>query len=1066
MRFIQFSVKRRVTVSMFVGLMCLLGIIAWQQLPQEFMPSLEFSQLLVLTAYQNASSQEVETLITKVIEEACGTVKGIRRIHSVSKESISIVTVEFRWGTDMDFASLNLREKIDLVKAKLPREAKEPRIERFNPLTMPVAVISLSGDRSPQDLLKIAKRPVSELLEKVPGVAAVMLTGGLEREIKVELDQDKLANHQIPILDVSQAISKANITYPAGTVKDDTYEYVVRVKGTYDRPEEIAEVVVKVDQEQKMPSDINSRLNPHYQKEAKRDPKATTDIMVQLGTLGRVFDTVRERTSFSRYDGQENISLAILKQGDAHVVEVAKGIKNKLETIQSKLPQGIQVQMVFDQSLFIKSGIRQMLNAGFVGAFLAFLVLFFFLGNYKHALIVSASIPVSLFITLFLLHLQGITLNTISLAGLTVGIGLLVDGAIVVLENITRHRSMGKEPAIAAVAGAREMMAAVTSSIGTTLVVFLPLAFVFGLIGQVFRDLSWAVVFSQIASLVVAFTLIPMLTGQIKRHDLQYPNWLQRLAQKAALVKSGYKQFLHWSLYHPKRILLATILLWCFSILLILVIPKTLFPKLDQGQFSVQLKMPNGTKLNITDKITKQVEAVLRSIPEIEHQLVTGGSIPKEGLQPLEKHESKIVVDLKSTRKPTTVEVMQVVKGKLSQLDLRGGKTILQQGGGTWAKLGSNASPIVIEIKGHHLETLKHISETLVRQLNQQPGIYNVHSSLRMNAPEISIDVNRDQAARFSLSVADLAKTVLTAVKGSKVSEFREDGQEIDIQVRLREEDRNDFQALHRLLIHSPLNIDIPLEMVAAVQPGIGPSEILHFDQQRTVLVRAGLYKRTLDNVRPEIESLLKSQRHKHPDFSLMLTGEATQMSESFRSLCIILLMSLLLVYMIMAAQFESYWQPFLILVTIPLAVIGMGPALLLTCHSLSAMAGMGMVLLCGIVVNNGIVLIDYVNQKRRHNPQELRQILIEAGQVRLRPIVMTAMTTILGLLPLAMGLSRETKMQAPMAVVVVSGLIVSTILSLVILPTLYYLVDAKILSRLRKPAHNILVPQRGIQYE
>jgi len=474
---------------------------AWNKLPREFMPNLEFPQLLVITNYENASSQEVENLATKVVEEACGTVKGVRRIHSVSKEGISMVTVEFVWGTNMDFASLNLREKVDLAKPKLPRDCGEPQIERFNPFALPVVIISLTGDRPPQDLLKIAKRPVSELLEKVPGVAAVSVTGGIERQIQVELEQSQLAGHQIPLLKVADAIDRSNVTYPAGTVKDATYEYVVRVLGAFKDPREIEDVVVKVDRDRLLPGDPKSLLfSKSRQGASMRGTEGSP--LVLLGQLGKVHDSFQERSSYSRYDGRENVSLAVLKQGEANIVDVAEAVKKRMGDIEARLPEGIHLKIVYDQSTFIQNGIADMVREGVTGAVLSFLILYLFLGSKMDALVVSAVIPTSIAITIVLLFMNGITLNTISLSGLVVGIGLLVDGAIVIIENISRHKEDGASPKDSAIRGASEVVGAVISSGATQIVVFLPLIFVVGIIGQVFKDFSLSIVFTHISGQV------------------------------------------------------------------------------------------------------------------------------------------------------------------------------------------------------------------------------------------------------------------------------------------------------------------------------------------------------------------------------------------------------------------------------------------------------------------------------------------------------------------------------------------------------------------------------------
>ncbi|MFH1367582.1 MAG: efflux RND transporter permease subunit [Elusimicrobiota bacterium] len=1051
MKLIRFAVTRKITISMLYVLMFLLGFISWNRLPREFMPNLEFPQLTVLTNYENASSQEVENLVTKVIEEACGTVKGVRRIHSVSKEGISIVTVEFIWGINMDFASLNMREKIDLAKAKLPRDAGEPQIEKFNPFAMPVMIFSLTGNRPPQELLKIAKRPVSELMEKVPGVAAVSITGGIEREIEVELKQSNLANYDLPILKVADAIDKANITYPAGTVKDETYEYVVRVMGAFNLPKDIENVVVKVDRERVLPSQPKS----HMPARNKRDYAQKSDAgspMVMLSALGTVKDTFQEPESFSRYDGRENVSLSILKQGEANVVEVADATKKKLEDIKSKLPDGVDLKIVYDQSVFIKNGIGDMVREGLIGALLSFLVLYIFLGSSKDALVVSAVIPSSIAITILLLYINGITLNTISLSGLVVGIGLLADGAIVIIENIARHKEKGETPRDSAIAGATEVIGAVVSSGGTQIVVFLPLIFVVGVIGQVFKDFSLAIVFTH-ASLLVYFTLLPMLAG-LKSKKAKANNLLH---DKLSGYSSGFNRIydlaLCWSVENPLKLVAYAVSACVLSVVLLFFLPKEIFPKIDQGQFIASLKMPVGTKLEITNRVAGNIESALQSVPEVEHMMTTVGSVAKEGLQPLGANESQIVVDLREKRRRKTGVVIQDLKKRLENTDLSGGKILFtQQQSGSLSSISGAAgggSPIVVEVQGYDLNILQNASDEVKTRLKEIPGAYSIASSLNLSSQEIGIDIDRDSLALYGLSVTDIANTMLLAVKGKAVSKFREEGKEIDIRVRLSPEDRNDMKALNSLLIRSPLEMDVALESVATLTRRLGPSEILHYDQQRTVLVTADLFNKPLSAVRPQLEKITGEMRALYPDLTFSLTGEAAQLAESYNSLKFVLFLSLLLVYMIMAAQFESFWKPLLIMFTIPLALIGLAPALLLTGNSISVIAGVGMVLLCGITVNNGIVLIDFANQEMARGVQ-VRDAIWSAAHIRLRPIMITVCTTVLGLLPVAVGFGKEAQMQSPMAIVVIFGFIVSTCLTLLFLPAIYVFTQERLLHNQR----------------
>jgi len=1045
MNFIRFCVQRKVTVTMMLVTVMLFGVISWFRLDREYMPELQFPQLIVLTSYPNASSQEVENLVTKPLEETVGTVRNVQRIHSSSREGISIVTVEFVWGTNMDLASLNLREKVDLAKAKLPRDAGEPRIERFNPFALPVMTLSLSGPLEDHRLLAVARRPVAEILEKGRGVAAVAITGGREREIQVELDQARLTARGIPIADVGQAIARANITYPAGNVKDKTFEYVVRVLGQFDKVDDLGKIAVAVDR-----AKLSSGLSRDEAKRRKQRGPSEREAPqpIPLSALGTVKDSFADVTSFSRYDGNPNVSLSVMKQAEANVVRVAEDIRRRLPDIRAKLPKGVKLEVVYDQSDFVRNGINGMIRDGFIGGVLAFLVLVAFLGNFRDAVVVSSSIPLSVLATLTLLEWKGLSLNTITLAGLAIGIGNLTDGAIVVQENIARHRDMGKSTDEAAAAGAEEVFGAVTSSNLTTVAVFFPLVFVTGIVGQVFGGLSWSVIFSQITSQGVAFTLIPMVSALMGKRSPgpDRSSWLKDhlapLERRAATGVEKYNKALAFALERPGRVMGWATAAFLLSMTLLGFLPKSLFPKVAGNQVLMRLDMPVGTPLSVTNDVCLSVERVIKEeFPDVAHRSVTVGSIPQEGLQPLGVHQARIVLDLKEDRRRDAEEISAALKERFKRV--KKAKLYFFEQGGTFSFLGGQGAPVMVEAQGHDLKKLEAVSREVSDKLKEVGGLANVRVSVGESAPELQLEMKRDSLADASLSVSDIAETALMALKGKVVSKFREAGREVDIRVRLGARDRANPAAVGFLYIHTPLEVDIPLGAVATLRKGKGPSEILRYDQRRTVIVSADLAGRSINAVAPDVRAVLAGLSSE--DVSLSLTGESARMADSFKSLKIVLVLSILFVFMIMASQFESLWEPFLILFSIPLALIGMGPALLLRGMEVSAMAWTGVVLLAGIVVNNGIVLIDFVNQAREEGIS-LREALRKGCHTRMRPILMTAITTILGMLPLSLGIGEGADMQAPMAVVVVSGLFVSTCLTLVVLPALFVWVDENLL--------------------
>lgn len=1052
MKLAEFCLKRKVTVAMLYIVVMLLGVIAWVKLPKEFMPNLEFPQLTVITAYSHASSQEVENLVTKVVEEAASTVRGVRRVHSISREGVSFVTVEFGWGVNMDFASLNLREKIDLAKGKLPKECNEPRIERFNPFALPVLMLSVSGNRPAEDLLEMARRPAAEMLEKAAGVAQVSLMGGRERQIKVELEKNRLGAHALSILDVVDALAKSNITFPSGVVKDEVFEYTVRIVGVFKQVSDISKVALNVQRRDVFLSKRQS--SPEQQKNAN---------LVTIEMLGTVEDDFKDPTSYSRYDGKDTISLSVLKQGEAFVVDVADACKRKLVAIRDRLPRDVKLAIVYDQSTYINQGIKDLVHNGLEGGVLALIVIFIFLGSIFDALVVCVSMPVSILAALFLMYAKGITINTISLAGLILGIGKLVDASIVVQENIARNRHAGFGVYESVTRGTREVISSVVGSVLTNIVVFLPLIFVPGIIGQVFNDLSWSIIFALVASLVVSFTLIPLLASLMTKPHSEMQWWRTSANKISPFVEANYKRILFFCFRNYRCVLGAfAVVSVCAVAVLLFYVEKETFPPIAETQFLIKVDMPVGTKLEVTNRVAHVVEERLLRMKQVRHCSVTVGSIANEGVQLLGQHQAQIVVEIYETYKHSLDELMEQIRQRMTtssenREDLRplleGARLSLSRQGGTLGALArqggdlpGQGKPVVIEIKGYDLADMESVARGLQKQLKTIHGITDSGTSISVPGPEMRIEVNKDVLASYNLTVSKVAETVLTAVKGKVATKFREEGKEVDILVRLQEQDTKNIDELGSLLIASPLGIDVPLSAVATIHTGEGPSEIVRIDQERTIMVFASLAGVSLEHVTPAVENFIHTASQQKPQLSILLTGESETIKSSYTSLIWILVLSILFVYMVMASEFESLWKPFLILFTIPMSLIGIVPSLLISGHKLSVMTGMGIVLIAGIVVDNGIVLIDFVHDDDKNLSPE--NILFNACIRRLRPIVMTACATVMALIPLMLNLRGNADMQAPMATVVVWGLVVSTILTLFILPTMFYVVEKRKIRR------------------
>ncbi len=1020
----------------YVGVL-LLGVIAWTRLPQELFPPITYPQLTVVTHYRDAAPEEIELLVTKPIEEVVGTVAGLRRVSSISKEELSLVIAEFNWGTNMDFAGLGVREKIDLIKERLPRGAEDPVVIKFNPFELPVLVLNLSGEASSHELLRIARKQIKNEIEKVEGVAVVNLSGGLEREILIEVDQGRLQASQLPISQVVEAVQRANLNYPAGTIKEAFYEYLIRTIGEFGVVLEIPQIAVGVEEEKgkvpKRESEGADRPGPLKREKGLGPPQR----MILLRDIGTVKDTFRERSSVSRFNGKENVSLNVLKQAGANTLQVANRVKEAIARLQSALPPGVRLDLAYDQSVFIRNSIAGVRDAALQGGVLAFLVLLLFLGNPWAALNVAFAIPISILSTVGLMYFSGITINVISLGGLALGIGLLVDAGIVVVENIDRHRAMGKPSADAAIEGTQEVSSAIVGTVLTTVVVFLPMIFVVGIAGQLFKELAYTVTFSNLASLAVSLTLTALFASKIR------PSAGRPLVEPVVDAMSRIGLTLVTGFLRHR--ILGTgimILLFAGSVLSLGMLDREMLPRVDQGQFILRANLPPGTRLEVTDRVAQRIERVLQATPEVRDLTVTIGSSKEkraeELLETLGSHQAQVLVNLKERRlrRRSTADIVQELKETFGREPLEGAdiEYLLQESVFKSAFLGS--TPIVVEVKGTDLPRIERLAEEVKKGLEGIPGLYGVKTSQIPPSPETKIRVMKDRAATYHLSVSDIALTAQTALKGFVATKFKEEGQEIDIRVRLRKQDRQDLNKVRRLLVHSPLELDVPLAEVAYFAVGKGPTEIRHLDQQRTILVSAQLFRRPLNEALKEVAYLLKGMSVPSAT-TVALTGENQQMQESFRSLAFALILSVILVYMVMASEFESLWQPFLIMGTIPMAAIGVALALMITGTPLSVMVALGFIVLGGIVVDNGIVLIDYVNLLRKEGVP-VDEAVVQASQTRLRPILMTAATTVPGLLPLALGFGEGIELQGPMAITVMGGLTVSTFLTLILMPALY----------------------------
>ncbi len=1042
----KFAVTKPVTVMMIYLGILLLGLICMKRLPQELFPPITYPVLSVVTNYANAAPEEIESLVTKLIEEAIGTAKGIKRISSQSREGASIITVEFNWGTNMDFAALSLREKIDLVKEQLPRDSEEPLVLKFNPYEKPILVFSVTGTLPPAEQLRYCKKVIKDKLEKLEGVASASISGGLERQILVEVDKGQLSATKIDILSVSDAIKNSNLNYPAGTTKEKFYEYLIRTIGEYKTIDDVKETVVSLDLIKRQEEEEKRKQRETEDESDKRRELKTPmkyKPVILLSDIANVKDDFKEKTSYSRYDGKDNISIAIQKQADANTIQTTNRVLREMDLIERALPSGIEITTVYNAAVFIKKSIMSVADAAWQGGVLALIILLFFLKNWRKSFIVAMTGPLCLLATLICMYFMGISLNMLSMGGLAMGIGMLIDAGIVVVENISRHAALGEDSRTSSLNGTTEVANAVFSSTLTSVAVFLPMVFIVGIAGQLFRELAWTVTFILFVSYFVAITWVPRMTLKAKQKPESHAKIFSLTDRWLKIVNERYALILEWFLENRKKGMLYVGALFVLSMLIFPFLEREVLPKVDQGQITIHVTMLTGTRLEITDGVVRQIEKLILKEEEVKNVNVSVGSSKDTestgSVETLGSHQGRILINLNEKRKQSSQEFIESLREKVKNLGLPLSADVEYLATESqFVGVGEGGADIEIEVTGMEFPLLKDLVSGLEEELRSHPEVIYVKNSLAQPSPETKIHVNKDKASLYNLSVKDISETALICIRGIVASKFKEEGNEYDILVRLRESDRATVSGLRGITVYSQQrDQQVALNELAYLSFGKGPSRIDRKEQQRIITV--SLNKKR-EASKKELTKKIKTylEQMKIPNnYSVKLAGEEEEVQESFRSIIFAIILSVILVYMIMASQFESLVQPFIIMFTVPLSLIGVALTLLVTATPLSVMALLGIIILGGQVANNGIVLIEYMNDLRREGV-ELRQAVVQASKIRLRPILMTAVTTVFGLLPLSLGIGEGAQLQAPMARVIMGGILTSTILTLGVIPVLY----------------------------
>jgi HAE1 family hydrophobic/amphiphilic exporter-1 len=1091
MNLIRLATERRVTIAMVTIALVLFGLIGLSRLEVNLLPDLSYPTLTVRTEYVGAAPAEIENLISEPLEEALGVVKNLRRIRSISRTGQSDVILEFLWGTDMDTASLDVREKLELIQ--LPLEAGRPLLLRFDPSTEPILRLALAmGEAAASDaaalteLRRYADEELKKRLEPIEGVAAVKISGGLEDEIQVEIDQGRLKQLGIDVSTVIERLRAENVNISSGRLDEGSQRYLVRTINQFGSLVDIGEMVVAIE----------------------------GGVPVKLAEIATVRQGHKERQAIIRSNGQEAVEIAIYKEGDANTVVVAENVGRALKRLQGELPEGARLDIVDDQSLFIKSAINEVIQAAALGGLLAILVIFLFLGEAWATLIIALSLPVSIIATFFFMQQFGIGLNVMSLGGIALATGMVVDNAIVVLENTRRLRDQGLGVIAAAVQGASEVGMAITASTLTHIAVFLPLVFVEGIAGQLFGDQALTVTFAMLISLFVAVTLIPMLAslGESRinmtpptvaegRRGLRailagrplaqgwawvlMPWWLLwlpvrlvfallgqvffglfwlvqrgfRILAKGLLwvlaplarwtmssyeaVLRGYDRLLPWSLRNPYLVLGAALLALALAWAMVHRLGVELIPEFAQGRIQVDLKLPVGTPLARTDEVLLELGERGLATEGVVAVFATAGTGARLDANPTEAGENVgrmlLTLDPEGARS-REAEVIEALRGYTDAL--AGAETKYSR-----PRLFTFDTPLEIEISGYDIDQLKLAGEQIATRMRANPLFADVKNSQEQGAPEIRIHFDRDKIAALGLSTRQVADQVVRKVRGEVATKYSFRDRKIDVLVRANEADRDSVDAVRRLIVNPGSPNPVPLEAVARIEVTEGPAEIRRSDQERVAVVSAGL--------RGDLGSAIAAAQAIVDELVLpagtaaRVAGQSEDLDQSFRSLLLALALAVFMVYLVMASQFESLLHPFLILFTVPLALVGAVYTLWLTGTTLSIIVFIGLIMLVGIVVSNAIVLIDRVNQIRARGVDK-RAALIEGARTRLRPIIMTTVTTLFGFLPMALGFGDGAELRQPLALTVIGGLAFSTLLTLLVIPVLYDLVDRR--SRYRQP--------------
>jgi HAE1 family hydrophobic/amphiphilic exporter-1 len=1003
------SIRRPVAITMLYLIIVTFGVVGFRYLPVDLLPEIDFPRLSVSVSYGNVGPEEMESIITDPLENALASIPNLERMTSQSQEGRSRVTLEFGRGTDISEAANDVRAALDRLRDDLPPEAEPPTIWKFDPSAIAIVSLSVASTRDLASTTRLLERELMQRFEQIPGVGSISVSGGVYREIQIQLLRDRLRAAGLTAADVTGALRRENVQLPGGNVQEGISDLYVRTVGEYQSIDEIGGSVI-----------------------ALRDGNP-----IRVGDVAQVIDGYQDVNNLAEVNGVPVVRLNIQKQSGANTVAVAARIRHEADRINRER-EDVTITIDSDQSTFIQQSISNVQTAAFWGGLLAIFVLYLFLRNRSTTVIIAVAIPISITATFGLLFFTGLTLNQMTFGGLALGIGMMVDNAIVVLENIVRQRRSGKSVDDAARVGTREVSGAVIASTLTTCVVFLPVVFMRTTSGQLFQTLALVVVFALGCSLLVALTLIPVLASRfLSTRPAAEARPLSRFQRSVAALEVQYVARLQQALAHRGRVFAAAAALLAAALVFWPLIPVELTPQMDNNEIDVELEMARGTSIAVANQYLRELETIVRDIVPSDDVQSMAIEIRGDGDAEI---EIRLVGAAERSVDPSQLadRLRTASEGRIPGAEVR-----VDAGSGLWVlrrlfSAGGTAEAVEVQLRGHELDTAYQLAGDIERRMRQVAGVVEVRLQEREGRPEQNLRFERARIANMGLAVDDVARTVQTSLGGSRAGYFREGGEQFPIVVRLRPEDRLTSHDLDGISVRTPEGQMIPVSAVVSREKSRGPTQIQHIDGQRVLFITADLEEGValgdaVERIRQRLSGLQLPR-----GFSIVFGGAWEEQQQARRDFVIAILLALAMIYMVMAGQFERFLDPLVVMFSVPVALIGVIPAMLLTGTTVNIQSVMGMVMLVGIVVNNAIVLVDYLNLKRREDGLDVIPAAIEAGRTRLRPILMTTSTTVLGLLPLALGWGEGADLQAALARVVIGGLLGSTVVTLFLIPALY----------------------------